>query len=241
MGVVDWIIVAAYMAGVVAFAAYIGRGHEDAEDYYVGGRSLPWWALGISTMATQTSVISFVSIPAFVALKEGGGLTWLQYELAVPLAMIAIMVLLLPFFRKLELISVYEYLELRFSPGVRRLMSGVFLVSRGLAAGAQVYATAVLLGVVTGLDIWVVIVAVSVATLIYGTLGGMSADVWTDVVQMGVLVGGIVLCIVLAVGSAGGVDSVLETFPDDRWRALDFSSGLSGDSTSFWALSLIHI
>ena len=69
----------------------------------MGGRSLPWWAIGISTMATQTSVVSFMSIPAFVALKEGGGLTWLQYELAVPLAMIAVMVLLIPFFRKLEL------------------------------------------------------------------------------------------------------------------------------------------
>ena len=87
------------------------RGQESTEDYYVGGRNLPWWAVGISTMATQTSANSFIGIPAYVALKEGGGLTWLQYELAVPLAMIVVMVLLIPFFRDLKLVSVYEYLE----------------------------------------------------------------------------------------------------------------------------------
>ena len=96
-------------------------------------------------MATQSSANSFIGIPAFVALKEGGGLSWLQYELAVPLAMIFVMVFLIPFFRKLELVSVYEYLELRFGRPTRLFMSGVFLVSRALATGMGIYAAAIVL------------------------------------------------------------------------------------------------
>ena len=92
MNTIDWIIIISYLAAMVAFSVYLGRNQESQEDYYVGGRDLPWWAIGISTMATQSSANSFLGIPAFVALKEGGGLTWLQYELAVPLAMIFVMV-----------------------------------------------------------------------------------------------------------------------------------------------------
>lgn len=124
MTTIDWIIIIGYLLGLVGMSIYLGRGQTSQADYYVGNRNIPWWAVGISTMATQTSAISFISIPAFVALKDGGGLTWLQYELAVPLAMILVMVFLIPFFRKLELVSVYEYLELRFGPSVRNLISG---------------------------------------------------------------------------------------------------------------------
>jgi len=123
MNAIDWTIIIAYLLGMVGLSVYLGRGQESAEDYYVGGRNLPWWAVGISTMATQTSAISFLSIPAYVALKEGGGLNWLQYELAVPLAMVAVMVLLIPFFRRLELVSVYEYLEYRFGPIMTAFLS----------------------------------------------------------------------------------------------------------------------
>ncbi|MEL6612989.1 MAG: sodium:proline symporter, partial [Bacteroidota bacterium] len=123
----DWTIIVAYLAGMIALSMYLGRGQASEDDYFVGGRSLKWWAVGLSVMATQTSAISFISVPAFVALREGGGLTWLQYELAVPLAMIAAMVLL-SFFRKLELISIYAYLEQRFGPSVRTLLSAVFLL-----------------------------------------------------------------------------------------------------------------
>jgi len=127
MSAPDWIVVFTYIAGMIGLSVYWGRGQEDQDDYYVGGRNLPWWAVGISTMATQSSAISFISIPAFVALREGGGMKWLQYELAVPLAMIFIMFFLLPLFRKLELVSVYEYLEHRYGPKTRYFLSGVFL------------------------------------------------------------------------------------------------------------------
>ena len=137
MNSLDWSIIITYLCAMIGLSIFLGRNQSNEEDYFVGGRKLSWWAVGISTMATQTSAISFISIPAFVALREGGGLTWLQYELAVPLAIILVMVFLIPFFRKLQLVSVYEYLEWRFGPSVRYLVSGVFLVSRGLATGVE--------------------------------------------------------------------------------------------------------
>jgi len=119
------------------------KGQQDQTDYYVGGRKMRWWAVGISTAATQTSAIGFISVPAFVAMKQGGGMKLLQGEFILPIAMIFIMVFLIPFFRKLELISVYEYLEKRFNPSVKYLISGVFLVSRGLATAVGLYMTAI--------------------------------------------------------------------------------------------------
>ncbi|MBT8496489.1 MAG: sodium/solute symporter [Deltaproteobacteria bacterium] len=226
MTTIDWIIIAVYMAGLIALSVFLGRGQEGEEDYYVGGRDLPWWAVGVSTMATQASVISFISIPAFVAAKPGGGLTWLQYELAVPLAMIFVMVVLVPFFRELKLVSVYEYLEMRFSRSVRLLLSATFLISRGLGTGVGVYATAVVLETVTGLPIWGLVLFVGIITIIYDTIGGMKAVVWSDVVQMIILILGVGISIWYAVDIAGGWAAIFESFPDDRWRALDPGTGI---------------
>ena len=98
MNILDWSIIIVYLMGMIGLSVYLGRKQSNQEDYYVGGRNLPWWAVGISTMATQTSAISFISIPAFVALAPLGGLTLLQYEMSVPLAMIVVMAFLPSFF-----------------------------------------------------------------------------------------------------------------------------------------------
>ncbi len=236
MTALDWGIIIAYLLGMIGLSVYLGRGQKDEEDYYVGGRQLPWWAVGISTMATQTSAISFISIPAFVALKDGGGLTWLQYELAVPLAMIAVMVLLIPFFRELELVSVYEYLELRFSPSVRTLVSAVFLISRGLATGVGVYASGIVLAVCLGIPLWLTILIIGVVTIIYDTIGGITAVVYSDVIQMVILLGGIIVCIFYAADVVGGFGALLAALPSERLQAIDPSTGLGGGGdVPFWA------
>ncbi len=235
MNAFDWCIIIVYLLGMIGLSVFLGRGQTSQEDYYVGGRKLPWWAVGTSTMATQTSAISFISIPAFVALKPGGGLTWLQYELAVPLAMIVVMLLLVPFFRKLELVSIYEYLELRYGPSVRYQMSAVFLFSRALATGVGVYASAIVLSVCLGTPLWSTILIIGVVTVIYDTIGGMTAVVYSDVIQMIILLGGLVLCIIYAAISVGGIDTVLTSLSAERWNTLDFSTGLGdGSSTPFW-------
>jgi SSS family solute:Na+ symporter len=235
MGFWDWFLIALYILAMIGLSVYLSRGQVNQADYYVAGRNLPWWAVGISTMATQTSVISFMSIPSFVALKPGGGLTWLQYELAVPLAMIGVSMLLLPFFRHLELISVYRYLELRFGPQVRSLVSAVFLLSRGLGSGVGLYASAIVLTVMMGVPLWVTILVMGITTLVYDTIGGVRAVVYSDVIQTVILLAGIGLCIFFALEMVGGVSAVIDAVEPVRWSALDMSTGL-GDaaSTPFW-------
>jgi len=237
MNSLDWFIIVIYLLGMIGLSVYLARGQSNEEDYFVGGRKLSWWSVGISTMATQTSAISFISIPAFVALKEGGGLTWLQYELAVPLAIILVMVFLIPFFRRLKLVSVYEYLEWRFDPSVRYLVSGVFLVSRGLATGVGVYASGIVLAVCLGIPLWLTILIIGVVTVIYDTIGGITAVVYSDVIQMVVLLSGIVVCIVYAADIVGGLDDVWASFPKSRRIAIDPATGLDGAGASvpFWA------
>lgn len=237
MNAIDWSIVGFYFAGMIGLSIFLGQGQETDEDYYVGGRNLPWWAVGLSTMATQTSAISFMSIPAFVAIKENGGLKWLQFEMAVPIAMIATAVVLLPFFRRLELVSIYRYLENRFEhPAVRLLLSGVFQISRGLATGVGLYASAIVLSVVLGLDLWWTIVLMGVVTIIYDTLGGMSAVVYSDVIQTAVLVVGALLCIWYGISIAGGISEVFGALPSERYVAYEMTHGLGdGGDTPFWA------
>jgi SSS family solute:Na+ symporter len=237
MNSLDWFIIFIYLCAMIGLSVYLGRSQLNEEDYFVGGRKLSWWAVGLSTMATQTSAISFISIPAFVALKEGGGLTWLQYELAVPLAIILVMAFLIPFFRRLKLVSVYEYLEWRFGASVRYLVSGVFLLSRGLATGVGVYASAIVLSVCLGIPLWSTILIIGVVTVIYDTIGGITAVVYSDVIQMVVLISGIIVCIAYAADIVGGLDDVWTSFPESRRLAIDPSTGLksAGASVPFWA------
>ncbi len=235
MSALDWIVLTVYLLGMVGLSVFLGRGQEDQDDYYVGGRNLKWWAVGLSTMATQTSAVSFVSIPAFVALREGGGLSWLQYELAVPIAMLLVMVFLLPLFRRLELVSVYEYLEMRFSRGVRLMMSGVFLLSRGLATGFGVFGMAIVLQVCLEIPLWATILIIGVVTVIYDTIGGMKAVVYSDVIQMVFLLGGLLLCIGLAWSHTGGLSEILAAHEPSRYDAYVATSGVAdGSAAPFW-------
>lgn len=235
----DWIVISAYLAGMIGLSWWLSRGQRDEADYYVGGRTLPWWALSLSTMATQSSANSFLGIPAFVALAPGGGLTWLQYELALPFAMILLMLFLVPVFRGLHLISVYEYLERRFDRGTRLLLSGVFLLSRGLATGVALYAAALVLQVCTGLPLGWAIVLMGGITVLYDTLGGMKAVVWSDVVQMAVLFAGIFVCGHVALEFAGGWSAALATHAPERLAGIELAHGVGdGARTPFWGFML---
>ncbi len=239
MGTLDWSLIGAYLLALIALSWWWGRGQRDPADYYVGGRKLPWIAVAISTMATQTSAISFISIPAYVALREGGGLTWLQYEFGVPLAMIAVIALLIPFFRSLELITVYEYLELRFGASMRRLLSSIFLLNRGLSTGVAVYAAALVLSVCLQKPIWFAILLMGIATVVYDTLGGMKAVVYSDVIQMAVLLAGLVACLFYAAEHVGGFAAIWQAFPESRRQTIELATGMGdGSTTPFWAFLL---
>ena len=210
MNPLDWSVVAVYLMGMIFMSWYLGRNQADMQDYYLGGNDLSWWAIGISTMATQCSTNSLLGAPAFIITA---GLLWLQYEFAVPLAMVAIMVFLLPFYRKLRLVSIYEYLELRFGVGTRTLLSLLFQVLRAFATGVTVYGIAIVLQEIAGIPFIYSVLLLGIVTIIYDMLGGMTAVVYSDVIQMAVLYLGILLCVVYSVMAVGGLGEVLVLFP----------------------------
>ena len=217
----------------------LGKGQKDHVDYYVGSRKMPWWAIGISTAATQTSAIGFMSVPAFVAMRQGGGMKTLQGEIVLPIAMIFVMVFLIPFFRKLELISVYEYLEKRFNSSVKYLISGVFLFSRGLATAVGLYMTAIVVSTVFKIPLWITILLIGGITLIYDAIGGMKAVIYSDVLQLGILLMGAFLIAGYSIYEVGGFSffrEIVATNMADRLQILDFKHHGLGDGVefSFW-------
>ncbi len=235
MSALDWAVIGVYLAATLGLSAWLARSQHDADDYYVGGRAMPWWALAISTLATQSSANSFLGIPAYVALVPGGGLNWLQYELMLPLAMVFVMLVLAPVFRGLALVSVYEYLERRFDRATRLFLSAVFLLSRGLATGVALYAAGVVVQVCTGLPLAWCVVLMGAATVLYDTLGGMRAVVWSDVLQMAVLLGGLAVCMGLALAAAGGWQGLLAASDPARLALVSPGHGLGdGARAPLW-------
>jgi len=238
MNWLDWTVVAIYAVGLIGLAVYLGKAQKNKVDYYLGGHGMSPWAIGISTMATQCSSNSLLGAPAFVIAV--GGLTWLQYELAVPLAMAGTILLLMPFFRRLELISVYEYLERRFGVGTRTLLSLLFQFLRAFATGVTVYGISLVVQQITGLSFAVCALFLCAVTVVYDFFGGMKAVVYSDVIQMIILYTGIVLCAVYGVMLCGGVGEVFRLFPADKMQTLVFSRTGLGDYTgtgfSFWPM-----
>ncbi len=238
MNYLDWYILIGYLLGLIVFGLYLSRSQFSIEDYYVASKNMRWYNIGLSTMATQLSAISFISAPAFVALKRNGGLIWLGYEFAVPFAVIIVGTIILPLFHRLKIISIYEYLELRFDVATRKFLSLVFQISRGLAGGVAIYAAAIVLSVMLGLEIWQTILIIGIVTLIYDFLGGMKIVVYSDVIQMIVLFIGIVICTISAVNALPEWSAIGNMFPVERLKTIDFiSTGLGdGNDFNFWAL-----
>jgi Na+/proline symporter len=143
------------------------KDNKDSKDYFLGGKSMGWFPLSLSTMATQLSAISFISAPAFVGLKLGGGMKWLTFEFAVPLAMIFIMIVIIPPLFRSGVVSIYEFVERRFSTSTRLILSIVFQISRALGTGVMVYAIAIILQAILDIDFVYTILIISVITIIY--------------------------------------------------------------------------
>jgi len=237
LGPVDAGIVIAYLAVILGMSWLIARQQRSGTDYFLAGRAMGGPVLAASILANQVSAVSLIGAPAFVALRPGGGLAWLQYELAVPLAMLAAIVLLLPALRSLSGVSIYEFAERRFGAGTRRVLAAAFLVSRGLALGVLLYASALVVAEAIGWPVDAAIVAIGVFALSYTSLGGIVADIWSDVVQLVVLLTG-VLAGILAVLVRHGRD-VVHAIPVERADALVAGSGWGpGGTFAFWPMLL---
>ncbi|NNE62169.1 MAG: sodium/solute symporter [Woeseia sp.] len=233
MNTLDYIVVAAYMGGLLLFG-YLLRNQSSEGDYFLGGRTMGWFPLTLSTMATQLSAISFVSAPAFVGLREGGGLSWLTYEFSLPLAMILVMFVISPALYRAGIVSIYDYLEQRFGRSSRLLISASFQIVRSFATGIMVYAMGLILEAVLGIPLWQSVIVVGVITLLYATSGGMKAVVYGDAIQMVLIFGGLLVVAWFALAEIGGLGAFWREVDPSRLTAVDFKSfGLSGDEFGF--------
>ncbi len=236
MNALDYVIVAVYLLGFLGMG-YFFKNNKNSSDYFLGGRSMGWFPLSLSTMATQLSAISFVSAPAFVGLKAGGGMKWLSFEFAVPLAMLFIMIFIIPPLFRSGVVSIYEFVERRFGLSTRLLLSLVFQVSRALGTGVMVYTIALILQAVLDINFGYTIIIISVITIIYSWQGGMKAVVWGDAIQMIILFAGLLTCLFYGWhlwSSNGGAEL---GFAAERLEVIDFNWGVvPGEEYGFWPM-----
>lgn len=195
MNWIDYTVVIVYLIAFLGLGVFF-KENKDAKDYFLGGKDMGWFPLSLSAMATQLSAISFISAPAFVGLAQGGGMKWLTFELAVPLAMIGIILIIVPPLYRANIVSIYEFVERRFSTSTRIVLSIVFQISRSLSTGVGVYTIAIILQAVLNISFHWTILLITIITIIYSFMGGMKAVVWGDAIQMIILFGGLIICIV---------------------------------------------
>lgn len=230
----DWTIIILYLIGMIGLSIFLSRGQKNKDDYYLGGNDTGAWPIAISTMATQCSTNSILGAPAFVAFSIGGGMLWMQYELAVPFAMIFLMIFLLPLYRRLGIISVYAYLEKRFDKNTRLTLSVLFQFVRAFATGVTVYGISIVISYCTGISFTFAVVMLGIITIIYDSIGGMKAVIISDVIQMVVLYGAILMTIIIAMNLTGGWTETINAFDTTRMTAINLQShGFDGNSFAF--------
>jgi len=235
----DAIVLVAYLAGTTALGVWAGRRQRGTRDYFVAGRQIPWWAVLFSIVATETSALTFISIPG---LAYTGNLGFLQVVAGYILGRIGVALLLLPRYYEGEIVTVYTLLQQRFGLATRRLTSIVFMVTRALADSVRIFATAIPVAIIIGDRVpraWAMpsaILILGMLTIIYTWRGGMRAVVWTELLQAGVyLLGGVSALVVLAGAVPGGWTAILDqAAAAGKLDALDFSFDISRPHT-VWA------
>lgn len=229
----DLTVLLLYLAGVTAWGAWLGRGQESGTDYFLGNRELPWGAVMLSVVATETSTLTFLSLPGIAYL---GTFTFLQLTFGYLAGRIVVSLLLLPAYFRGDLTTAYALLEERFGTGARRFTSAVFMVTRLLADSVRLFATAIPLALVTGWPYPVSIAVIGLLTLVYTYFGGIKAVVWVDALQMGLyLVGAGVAAMALQTLVPGGWGEILSVAQEaGKLQVLDFRFDLSVPYT-FWA------
>lgn len=186
----DLIIIAGYLLGVVALGLWAGRGNRDLSDYAVAGRTLPWWLVLFSIVATETSTVTFLSVPGISYKKD---LTFLQLPFGFILGRYLVCFFLLPAYFQGNLFTAYQVLERRFGGLTKKAASLLFVVTRSLADGLRLYLTAIVLHAMTDMDMSLAVAVIGGATIAYTFFGGIRAVVWTDFVQFLIYIAGAVL------------------------------------------------
>ncbi len=185
--IIDIAIIVFYLVGITALGLWVGRGQRNARDYFLGDRNISWWGVGLSIVATETSAITFISVPA---MAYGEDLTFIQIVIGYVIARVILAILLVPHYFKGDIYSPYQLLTRSFGPLAGKTCAGIFLIAGTLAAGVRVYATSIPLQLMTGIDITLSAVLFILLSLVYMYMGGIKSVVWTEVLQFFLFVGG---------------------------------------------------
>jgi SSS family transporter len=233
---VDATIVIVYLAAVLAFGLWVGRGQRNSADYFLGGRSLPWGALLLSIVATETSTVTFLSLPG-VAAAQNGNLTFLQITLGYIAGRLLIIRFLLPLYFRGEIFTAYTVLETRFGKLSRRAASVLFLGTRNISDALRLFLTALVLQIVLDLDLATSVIVLGAITIFYTLVGGARSVIWNDVVQFVIyMLGALAAFIIIIQGATGGVSQLLQfAEAGDRLRMFDFDFSLTKPGMTFWS------
>src|SRR6266540_775141 len=231
----DWVVVAGYLLWIVYDGLKRSKGTDKVDGYFLANRSLPWWAVGLSVMATQMSAVTLVGT---TGQAYATGLRFIQFYFPLPLAMVILSLTVVPFVTRAKVYTAYEYLERRFDVRVRSLTSFIFLMGRAASLGVTLAAPAVVMSAVLGWTLPVTVLAICVPMIVYTTIGGVQAVAWTDVKQMFIVVGGMSAAVaILLYGilqNVGFGQALHLAGATGRLKALDFTFDLR-ETYTFWS------
>jgi SSS family transporter len=235
MRFLDWAVVVAYLAYVIWDGIRMTKHSGNVEGYFLANRRLPWWAVGLSVMATQLSAITLVGT---TGQAYADGMRFVQFYYGLPLAMVILCITVVPFFYRAKVYTAYEYLERRFDAKTRSLTSFFFLISRGLGVGVIIAAPAVILSIVLGWSEVITIFVIGMSTTIYTMVGGVQAVTWTDVKQMTIIFFGLFVCIFVIVSQfpehVGLTDGLYLAGAAGKLQTVDFNFNLK-EKYTFWS------
>ncbi|NJM54158.1 MAG: hypothetical protein HC846_12720 [Blastocatellia bacterium] len=243
MQTLDLIIIFGYLIGITLFGIFYSGKQETTQDYFVGDRSVPWWAIAASIVATETSTITFISVPG-IAFAKNGNFEFLQLVFGYMLGRIVISLIFIPMYFKGELFTVYQLLGDRFGSKVKMLASSLFVIMRNIADGIRLLLTAIVLAAVyvafvpdanPNTIIVASIILLGLVMIIFTFYGGMEAVIWVEVVQLGIYIGGAIAAAVVILNQIdGGITRVLEVGNQfNKFQFLDFSLNFTKTYT-FW-------
>lgn len=237
----DWFVMVATVIAIPSFGLWRGRGSKTVNQYLLAGKTMPWYAMGLSIMATQASAITFIATTGQAYVD---GMRFVQFYFGLPIAMVILSATAVPIFHRSGVYTAYEYLERRFDAKTRSLAAVVFLIQRGMAVGLSIYAPAIVMTAIFGWPDRVTTLLIGIICVIYTTTGGIPAVTWTDVMQMSIIFAGLILGLITVVslmphgvsftdavylaGSVGKLNAVdLHFDPNNRYNLW---SGLIGGS-----------
>ena len=244
MKALDLIIIFGYLIGIVAFGTWFGRKQQTTKDYFLGDRSVPWWAVAFSIVATETSTITFISVPG-IAFARGGNFQFLQLVFGYLLGRIVISLLFIPSYFRGDLMTVYQLLDRRFGGKIKMLAASLFVVMRNIADGIRLLLTAIVLAAVyvsfqptANVEVITIasIILIGVAMLVFTYFGGMEAVIWVEVVQLGIYIAGAIAAMVVLMNSIdGGFSGASQlAIQFGKFNLFDFSLDLTKTYT-FWS------